>query len=273
MLFRSSCLIGDLSNNELDVKNNDILKNTVTISSTEDCRRDFLESYGNKASTTITIQKNNLIALSKISDSKNVEPGKDMGFTISYVNSGTSAENVTLVEGLPYSGEDSKSKFEGDMIVKEIKVGSEKEENTETVIRNLTFYYTTEKSYQKLRSKDLLYEDFQNKVNSNNEKVWNKLEVDSTNKLIIPNEKFSPVLIVAVGKVPERMTFKMHITMVFPGSKAGDYISNSLSQGEQEVNTHTGIISRALEGQVWIDTNMNGIRGLTEKEKIGRAHV
>lgn len=268
-----SCLIGDLSNNELDVKNNDILKNTVTISSTEDCRRDFLESYGNKASTTITIQKNNLIALSKISDSKNVEPGKDMGFTISYVNSGTSAENVTLVEGLPYSGEDSKSKFEGDMIVKEIKVGSEKEENTETVIRNLTFYYTTEKSYQKLRSKDLLYEDFQNKVNSNNEKVWNKLEVDSTNKLIIPNEKFSPVLIVAVGKVPERMTFKMHITMVFPGSKAGDYISNSLSQGEQEVNTHTGIISRALEGQVWIDTNMNGIRGLTEKEKVSDVTV
>jgi len=154
------------------------------------------------------------------------------------------------------------------MIVKEIKVGSEKEENTETVIRNLTFYYTTEKSYQKLRSKDLLYEDFQNKVNSNNEKIWNKLEVDSTNKLIIPNEKFSPVLIVAVGKVPERMTFKMHITMVFPGSKAGYYISNSLSQGEQEVNTHTGIISRALEGQVWIDTNMNGIRGLTEKEKV-----
>lgn len=60
--------------------------------------------------------------------------------------------------------------------------------------------------------------------------------------------------------MPQRKTLKMHINLQLPEGEAGDMIKNSLTHGALSAFASTYIVSRRLEGQTWLDDDMNGVR-------------
>ncbi len=79
--------------------------------------------------------------------------------------------------------------------------------------------------------------------------------------------------IAAYGTMPQRKTLKMHINLQLPEGEAGDVIKNSLTHGTLSAFASTYIVSRRLEGQTWLDDDMNGIRSQSEASLNGAGVV
>lgn len=264
-----SCQIGNLSSEELDVKNGQLIDTTVKIKSSTDYVREYISSNKNISTTTIQIQKSNSLSLFNSADKVSNEVEDGIGFLTSYKNNSNSPTYAILVNGLPYHG-DGVSSFSGELYVTELSVGSPKEEEHSTVVNNFNFYYTTNISYRGKTSSELESENFLDTS------VWQKLEIEDMNgnssnpklpnaKVKIP-DNFSPVLIVAVGNLPGQGTIDMHVTLSLSETNPGDYLANFSSQGKLSSYSYAYFISRMLEGKVWIDTNRNGLQGSSEKE-------
>jgi len=267
-----SCQIGNLSSEELDVKNGQLIDTVVKIKSTSDYVREYIPSNKNISTTTIQIQKSNSLSLFNSADKVSNEVEDGIGFLTSYKNNSNSPTSTILVNGLPYHG-DGVSSFHGDLYVTELSVGSPKEEEHSLVVNQFNFYYTTNTAYRGKTSSELESENF---LDTN---LWKKLELEDMNgnssnpklpnaKVKIP-DKFSPVLIVAVGDLPGQGTIEMHVTLGLSETSPGDYLANFSSQGKLSSYSYAYFISRMLEGKVWIDRNRNGLQGSNEEELSG----
>ena len=250
-----SCEIGTLGNQETDVENNEQLLNCAMIWGSDEQKRDFTLSNGNLAEMSIQVSKNNAISLSKIADQEFVEVGESVGDILNIGNNGVNPMEIIAVDSLPYDGDEVESAFSGACKVTELQV------LTPELLDGFTLYYTTDKTQRGKTSKDYTKEEIQNSTN------WEKLGVNNlTGNVEIPDE-FEPIAIAAIGTLPEQKTLKMHITMCFPDGMSGDYIVNRLTRDDLESDARTYLVSRNLEGNVWMDSNKNGIYENNE-EKI-----
>ncbi|MCD8125078.1 MAG: hypothetical protein LUE23_08620, partial [Lachnospiraceae bacterium] len=269
-----SCTIGNAGQAD-DVENNDSLVTSVTIETTEDCNRDFTTANGNYAETGILICKNSAISLVKFADQSVVDVGDDMGFTMTVGNNGNSDLYIAAVDALPYQGDDTSS-FTGDVVVSEFSVTSASTAD----LNKLTFYYTTNTSYQGITSEDITgtseYSESDYFTASNG---WNVLTLTETTTLVCENEdsdhthdsdcyevsyvatlpsSFKPTAIVAVGTLSAGTALKMHITIQLPGAKEGEWIDNTLTRGNLSSTARCRTVNRTLSGLAWVDVDGDG---------------
>ena len=248
-----SCDIGKPGDEENDVQNNDQLLNTAIIWSDNEQRRDFEDYNNNLADFSILISKNNAVSLSKLADQAVVDQGDTMGFTLNVGNNATNPMAVIAVDSLPYVGDTAGSAFTGDCVVTEYAITALQGE----FASNFKLYYTIAKSERGKGSEDYTKEDFTKEGS-----VWTELAVNSTDGTVtLPEGEFKPVAIAAVGTLPAQQTLKMHVTMDLPDAKPGEYVANRLTRGDLESFGRSYIVSRTLEGVVWLDDNKNGLRG------------
>lgn len=251
-----SCDIGKPGDEENDVQNNDQLLNTVIIWSDDEQRRDFEDYNNNLADFSILISKNNAVSLSKLADQAVVDQGDTMGFTLNVGNNATNSMAVIAMDSLPYVGDTAGSAFSGDCVVTEYTITALQREFDS----NFKLYYTIAESERGKGSENYTEADF-----TKTDSVWQELPVDSTTgRVTLPQEEFEPVAIAAVGTLPAQQTLKMHVTMVLPGANPGEYVANRLTRGDLESFGRSYIVSRTLEGVVWLDDNQNGLRAADE---------
>lgn len=255
-----SCEIGTIGKEETDVKNNQQLLNKAVIWGSDEQKRDFTPANGNIAELSIQVSKNNAISLSKIADHIFVDVGESIGAVLNVGNNADNSMDIIAMDSLPYQGDSGGSDFHGICQVKELSIS-----NTE-LLSQLKFYYTDDIGQRGKTSIDCQKEEFRTGD------LWKELKVDSTTgKAMLPDE-FAPVAIAAVGTLPGQKTLKMHITMYLPDGKSGDYVVNRLTRDELESDARTYLVSRALEGIVWLDQNKNGLYEQSE-EKIDGVKV
>lgn len=251
-----SCDIGKPGDEENDVQNNDQLLNTAIIWSDNEQRRDFKDYNNNLADFSILISKNNAVSLSKLADQAVVDQGDTMGFTLNVGNNATNSMAVIAMDSLPYVGDTAGSAFTGDCVVTEYAITALQGE----FASNFKLYYTIEESERGRGSEDYTKEDFTKEGS-----VWTELAVNSTDGTVtLPEREFKPVAIAAVGTLPAQQTLKMHVTMDLPDAKPGEYVANRLTRGDLESFGRSYIVSRTLEGVVWLDDNKNGLRAADE---------
>lgn len=251
-----SCDIGKPGDEENDVQNNDQLLNTAIIWSDDEQRRDFEDYNNNLADFSILISKNNAVSLSKLADQAVVDQGDTMGFTLNVGNNATNPMAVIAVDSLPYVGDAAGSAFTGDCVVTEYTITALQGE----FASNFKLYYTTSESERGKGSENYTKEDFTKEGS-----VWTELAVNSTDGTVtLPEREFKPVAIAAVGTLPAQQTLKMHVTMDLPDAKPGEYVANRLTRGDLESFGRSYIVSRTLEGVVWLDDDQNGLRAADE---------
>ncbi|MCD8371036.1 MAG: hypothetical protein LUC94_12085, partial [Clostridiales bacterium] len=279
-----SCTIGTAGIEETDVKNNDSLVTSVTIETTEDCNREFNTENANYAETGILISKNSAISLVKFADQSVVDVGDEMGFTMNVGNNGNNALSIVAVDALPYQGE-SASFFTGNVIVTEFSVTSQSTADLD----DLTFYYTDSDDYQGITSESITNKaDYSENSYFTDTNGWSKLTLTQTKTLVCDNEDvdhthtdadcyevsyvatwevsddFQPTAIVAVGTLAANTTLKMHITILLPGAKEGEYITNTLSRGNLSSTARCRTVNRTLSGLAWIDVDGDGYQDSDE---------
>lgn len=244
-----SCSIGTPGEEETDVKNNDQLLNTAVIWGSAEQKRDFTAANGNLAEMSILVTKNNAISLVKLADQSLVDIGDEMGFTLHIGNNAVNSMNVIAVDTLPYNGDSHGSVFTGDCNVTEITV------NTPELLNNIKLYATTQESERSKTSADYDTNSFTATT------IWQELTVDfQSGKVTLPQGDFKPVAIAAVGTLPANQTLQLHITLQLPDGQPGDHVVNCLTRGDLESDANCYVVSRTLEGIVWLDADKNGQR-------------
>ena len=145
-----SCTIGAQGDEDKDVTNQQRIKNTVKIHTSETTSLPINEQNRNTATASITTVKLSTVALSKVADKAVIDRSETAGFTMSVTNSSNTAETDTIiVEQLPLSGYFG-SNYNGYMLVKSLSVlfvgdtsnQSDIDKNN-TLISGLKFYYAT----------------------------------------------------------------------------------------------------------------------------------
>lgn len=242
-----SCLIGTPE----DVKNNDQLLNKAIIWGSKEQKRDFNAANENLAELSIQVSKNNVISISKTTRTPLVEAGEPMEFTLNIGNNAANEMEIIALDGLPYNGDGRGTAFSGDCQVTEMTV-----KNLD-LLDGIEVYYSDQESDRGKVSANYAKTDFQGGN-------WKKLTVDNaTGEVTLPRD-FKPVAVAAVGMLPAQETLKIDLTMLLPDGKTEDRAVNSLSCKDLETQTGSSVVSRLLEGIVWLDKDRDGIR--TEEE-------
>ena len=246
-----SCLIGTPEDVSTDVKNNDQLLNKAIIWGSKEQKRDFNAANENLAELSIQVSKNNAISISKTTRTPLVEAGEPMEFTLNIGNNAANEMEIIALDGLPYNGDGRGTAFSGDCQVTEMTV-----KNLD-LLDGIEVYYSDQESDRGKVSANYAKTDFQGGN-------WKKLTVDSaTGEVTLPRD-FKPVAVAAVGMLPAQETLKIDLTMLLPDGKTEDRAVNSLSCKNLETQTGSSVVSRLLEGIVWLDKDRDGIR--TEEE-------
>ena len=294
-----SCQIGVNGDDDKDVKNGQQIQIAARISSTLD-QREQKAVFKNLSQAGISVLKESAVSLSKLAEQSVAEKAQDMGFTMNVGNnSATARPDSYIIEGLPYTGEQSDSSFHGPLTVNEFSFGAKKEADADLFSTNLKFYYTTNPAYQGKTSTWYMNEDgtsdfdgdgtpetggfdfaanadwkpvtFRVKASSDGE---SSLQFVAENLPAVQTQKTEAITaIAAYGTMPQRKTLKMHINLQLPEGEAGDVIKNSLTHGTLSAFASTYIVSRRLEGQTWLDDDMNGIRSQSEASLNGAGVV
>lgn len=275
-----SCKIGTPDDEITDVKNQDQIDNTAKIWSNLDLREiNFVNK--NKSSYGFHITKNRAISISKIAEESVVELGDNMSFMMNVGNNGDNTmEDTFVIERLPHH-DDGESKFNGDLIVESLRVGSKRSENYNAVMNGFKFYYTTNTEYRGLTEETL--KASLRAVDISNHPDWHEMSVEEdpeenkdlpkgviTDLPTKAEQKENPIVaIVAYGDLPAMKTLRMHIKLGIDGGEPGDYIVNHLSRSENESRAKSSIVSRVLEGVTWLDDDKNGLRTNNESQIEG----
>ena len=247
-----SCQIGTPEDAATDVKNNDQLLNQAIIWASKEQKRDFNAANENLAELSIQVSKHNAISISKTTKTPLVEAGEPMQFTLNIGNNAANEMEMIALDGLPYNGDGRGTSFSGECQVTEMTV-----KNLDLLQNGLELYYSDSENDRGKISSNYARSDF---ISGN----WKKLSVDSTTGVVTLPQDFQPVAIAAVGMLPAQETLKMDLTMFLPEGKAGDRAVNSLSCKDLETEAGSSVVSRLLEGVVWLDKDCDGVR--TEEE-------
>lgn len=236
--------------------NNEQLANTVKIWCTQN--EGIPTSFDNRNMDTFGIQisGNASRSLSKQADSKVVNIGEDMGFTLNVGNNSDVAVKIFGVDSLPYEG-DGFSDITGNVYLKEFKVTSLLQEVQKGEIK---LYYTDDETQRGKRSIDY--------AGTLDENIWKELTVNDDGTVTLPVD-FMPVALAAVGTVPGNKTLKLHLTLSTPDAAPGQYVINYLTCDSLESWARTDLASCSIEGVAWLDADKDGVRADDETRMNG----
>lgn len=243
-----STTIGDASDPDHDVRNNDSFTNHATIQS----KRNMAPPLAPKAQIadmTVRVSRTRASALATRADPLLNDINRPLGFRNMLGNfSKDEKTDPYAVDIMPYRGL-NQSNYHGDYALTGLTVKA----GAGASMNGVKVYFTTD---QKWRNVDAT------KITREQVTQWTEATVNATTgKVTIPDGYGKPVAWAFTSpSLPANARYDFSLSIKPTGNSASDMYVNRWADGDNKVDAVTQVVERKVSGVAWFDTNHDGIR-------------
>lgn len=248
-----STTIGDVSDPDHDVRNNDSFTNHATIQS----KRNMAPPLAPKAQIadmTIRVSRTRASALATRADPLLNDINRPLGYRNMLGNfSKDEKTDPYAVDIMPYKGL-NQSNYHGDYVMAGLTVKA----GAGASMNGVKVYFTTD---QKWRNVDAT------KITREQVTQWTEATVNATTgKVTIPDGHSKPVAWAFTSpSLPANARYDFSLSIKPTGNKAADSYVNRWADGDNKVDAVTQVVERKVNGVAWFDTNHDGVREDTDR--------
>ena len=243
-----STTIGDASDPDHDVRNNDSFTNHATIQS----KRNMAPPLAPKAQiadATVRVSRTHSTALATRADPLLNDINRPLGYRNMLGNfSKDEKTNPYAVDVMPYKGL-NQSNYHGDYTLAGLTVKA----GAGASMDGVKVYFTTD---QKWRNVDAT------KITRGQVQQWAEATVNATTgKVAIPDGYGKPVAWAFTSpSLPANARYDFILSVKPTGNSASDVYVNRWTDGDNKADAVTQVVERKVSGVAWFDTNHDGIR-------------
>ena len=243
-----STTIGDASDPDHDVRNNDSFTNHATIQS----KRNMAPPLSSKAQTadaTVRVSRTRASSLATRADPLLSDIERPLGFR-NMLGNFSKDEKIDpyAVDVMPYKGL-NQSNYHGDYTLAGLTVKA----GAGASMNGVKVYFTTD---QKWRNVDAT------KITREQGTQWTEATVNATTGTVtIPDGYSKPVAWAFTSpSLPANARYDFSLSIKPTSNKAADSYVNRWTDGDNTVDAVTQVVERKVNGVAWFDTNHDGIR-------------
>lgn len=243
-----STTIGDASDPDHDVRNNDSFTNHATIQS----KRNMAPPLAPKAQiadATIRVSRTRASALATRADPLLNDINRPLGYRNMLGNfSKDEKTNPYAVDVMPYKGL-NQSNYHGDYALTGLTVKA----GAGASMNGVKVYFTADQKWRNVDATKITREQVQQ---------WTEATVNATTgKVTIPDGYGKPVAWAFTSpSLPANARYDFSLSIKPTGNKAADAYVNRWADGDNKVDAVTQVVERKVNGVAWFDTNHDGIR-------------
>ena len=243
-----STTIGDASDPDHDVRNNDSFTNHASIQS----KRNMAPPLAQKAQiadATVRVSRTHSTALATRADPLLNDIERPLGYRNMLGNfSKDEKTNPYAVDVMPYKGL-NQSNYHGDYTLAGLTVKA----GAGASMDGVKVYFTTD---QKWRNVDAT------KITRGQVQQWAEATVNATTgKVAIPDGYGKPVAWAFTSpSLPANARYDFILSVKPTGNSASDVYVNRWTDGDNKADAVTQVVERKVSGVAWFDTNHDGIR-------------
>lgn len=243
-----STTIGDASDPDHDVRNNDSFTNHATIQS----KRNMAPPLAPKAQIadmTVRVSRTRATALATRADPLLNDINRPLGFRNMLGNfSRDEKTDPYAVDVMPYKGL-NQSNYHGDYTLAGLTVKA----GAGASMNGVTVYFTTDPKWRNVDA---------TKITREQVTQWTEATVNATTgKVTIPDGYSKPVAWAFTSpSLPANARYDFSLSIKPTGNKAADSYANRWADGDNKVDAVTQVVERKVNGVAWFDTNHDGIR-------------
>lgn len=243
-----STTIGDASDPDHDVRNNDSFTNHATIQS----KRNMAPPLAPKAQiadATIRVSRTRASALATRADPLLNDINRPLGYRNMLGNfSKDEKTDPYAVDIMPYRGL-NQSNYHGDYALAGLTVKA----GAGASMNGVKVYFTTDQKWRNVDATKITREQVQQ---------WTEATVNATTgKVTIPDGYSKPVAWAFTSpSLPANARYDFSLSIKPTGNSASDMYVNRWADGDNKVDAVTQVVERKVNGVAWFDTNHDGIR-------------
>lgn len=243
-----STTIGDASDPDHDVRNNDSFTNHATIQS----KRNMAPPLSSKAQTadaTVRVSRTRASSLATRADPLLSDIERPLGFR-NMLGNFSKDEKIDpyAVDVMPYKGL-NQSNYHGDYTLAGLTVKA----GAGASMNGVKVYFTTDPKWRNVDA---------TKITREQVTQWTEATVNATTgKVTIPDGYSKPVAWAFTSpSLPANARYDFSLSIKPTSNKAADSYVNRWTDGDNTVDAVTQVVERKVNGVAWFDTNHDGIR-------------
>lgn len=243
-----STTIGDASDPDHDVRNNDSFTNHATIQS----KRNMAPPLAPKAQIadmTVRVSRTRASSLATRADPLLNDINRPLGYRNMLGNfSKDEKTDPYAVDVMPCKGL-NQSNYHGDYVMAGLTVKA----GAGASMNGVKVYFTTDQKWRNVDATKITREQVQQ---------WTEATVNATTgKVTIPDGYSKPVAWAFTSpSLPANARYDFSLSIKPTGNKAADSYVNRWADGDNKVDAVTQVVERKVNGVAWFDTNHDGIR-------------
>lgn len=248
-----STTIGDASDPDHDVRNNDSFTNHATIQ----LKRNMAPPLAPKAQiadATIRVSRTRASALATRADPLLNDINRPLGFRNMLGNfSKDEKTDPYAVDVMPYRGL-NQSNYHGDYALTGLTVKA----GAGASMNGVKVYFTTDQKWRNVDATKITREQVQQ---------WTEATVNATTgKVTIPDGYSKPVAWAFTSpSLPANARYDFSLAFKPTGNKAADSYVNRWADGDNKVDAVTQVVERKVNGVAWFDLDHDGVREDTDR--------
>lgn len=248
-----STTIGDASDPDHDVRNNDSFTNHASIRS----KRNMAPPLSTKAQTadmTVRVSRTRASALATRADPLLNDINRPLGYTNMLGNfSKDEKTNPYAVDIMPYKGL-NQSNYHGDYVMTGLTVKA----GAGASMNGVKVYFTTDQKWRNVDATKITREQVQQ---------WTEATVNATTgKVTIPDGYSKPVAWAFTSpSLPANARYDFILSIKPTSNSASDMYVNRWADGDNKVDAVTQVVERKVNGVAWFDLNHDGVREDTDR--------
>lgn len=248
-----STTIGDASDPDHDVRNNDSFTNHATIQS----KRNMAPPLAPKAQIadmTVRVSRTRATALATRADPLLNDINRPLGFRNMLGNfSKDEKTDPYAVDVMPYKGL-NQSNYHGDYTLAGLTVKA----GAGASMNGVKVYFTTDQKWRNVDATKITREQVQQ---------WTEATVNATTgKVTIPDGYSKPVAWAFTSpSLPANARYDFSLSIKPTGNKAADSYVNRWADGDNKVDAVTQVVERKVNGVAWFDLDHDGVREDTDR--------
>lgn len=243
-----STTIGDASDPDHDVRNNDSFTNHASIRS----KRNMAPPLAPKAQIadmTVRVSRTRASALATRADPLLNDINRPLGYRNMLGNfSKDEKTNPYAVDVMPYTGL-NQSNYHGDYVMTGLTVKA----GAGASMNGVKVYFTNDQKWRNVDATKITREQVQQ---------WTEATVNATTgKVTIPDGYSKPVAWAFTSpSLPANARYDFILSIKPTGNSASDMYVNRWADGDNKVDAVTQVVERKVNGVAWFDLNHDGIR-------------
>lgn len=249
-----STTIGDTSDPDHDVRNNDSFTNHASIRS----KRNMAPPLSAKAQTadvTVRVSRTRASALATRADPLLNDINRPLGYRNMLGNfSKDEKTDPYAVDVMPYLGDGSASRYSGDYVMTGLNLGV----RNGASLDNAHVYFTTDPKWRTIDATKITREQVER---------WTEARLDRrTGRVTIPDGHDRPVAWAFTSdRLPANARYDFSLAFKPTGNKPTDIYANRWADGDNKVDAVTQVVERKVNGVAWFDLDHDGIREDTDR--------